>query len=75
MADVTYEEMGKLCGLTRQSLHTYLNDPYCYMEDTPNGRLVIEMSKKLATLVSTTQLPLPKMDKDEKIEKLKELTS
>ena len=60
MADVTYEEFAKLIGITRQTLHKYLNDPDIFLDDNKTGKSIIRGSSKLMQCVSNGALPLTK---------------
>lgn len=72
-AGVTYDEFAQLCGVTRKTIHQYLNTPVD-IEDFENGLVAMDVADKLMKLCYTEALPIPKgVPKDEKMERLKEL--
>ena len=56
-ADLTYEEFAKLCGVTRQTIHTYLSGKV-YMEDMENGVKCMAMADKIMALCQSGALPI-----------------
>lgn len=71
--DITYEEFAKLCGLSRQTIHHYLNSNV-YVEDFEGGLKAMEVSSKLMHAAVSGVLPLAKsIAKESRIERLKEL--
>jgi DNA-binding XRE family transcriptional regulator len=75
MADVTYGELGALCGVSRQTIHSYLNGS-TDIEDQNKGITVIDCVQVLNKLVADERLPLSlDIPKAERINRLKELVS
>lgn len=72
-AGMTYEELAKLCGLTRQTIHQYLNNPTFHMEDLANGIKVMDMANRLYKLCMDGKLPLEDVPKEERLEKIKDI--
>lgn len=60
MAGISYKDLSQLCGLSRQTIHTYLNDPNCFMEDYEGGVKVLAVTNRLMALTTEGKLPLPK---------------
>jgi predicted DNA-binding protein YlxM (UPF0122 family) len=73
-ADLTMTEVADLCGLTRQTLHAYLNDPDVDLEEFNGGIKLMDVCKKMMELCVSDVLPLDrKLDKDGRMETLKAL--
>ena len=73
VAGLTYEEFGKLCGLTRQTIHAYLNTGID-IEDLDNGVKAIKVADELVKLVGQGVLPLSRaVTKKDKVERIKEM--
>jgi len=71
-ADVSLAELGALVGLSRQTLHNYLN--VNEVENYTRGLQVIEVTNQLMKLAVEGRLPLPKgTPAAERIPRLKEM--
>lgn len=73
MAGISYNDLAQLCGLSRQTIHTYLNDPKCFMEDYEGGVKVLSVTNRLMTLTAEGRLPLPKTA--DRVPQIRELMS
>ena len=70
---LTYEEFAKLCGLTRQTIHMYLNTGVD-IEDYERGLVALDVSGKLLHLAVNGVLPLAKgVPKESRVERIREL--
>ena len=73
-ADLTYAELASLCGLTRQTIHQYLNNPAVDLEELEKGVKVIDVSNIIMQHTVGEILPLIKgLAKEERLKRLKEL--
>lgn len=73
-AGLSYDEFGLLIGLTRQTLHKYLNDPHVYIEDYENGIKAMDMAEQLMRLAAQEKLPLKRgLERNEKLRQIREL--
>lgn len=71
--DLTYKDFAALVGVSRQTIHTYLNGPG-YMEDYENGVRAMDVSNRLMALALEHKLPLPKgLPNEDKLAKIKVL--
>lgn len=58
-AGISQRELAILCGLSRQTIHVYLNTDI-YMEDTEGGREVIKIIDIITILANNNDLPISK---------------
>jgi len=72
MADISQLELAKLCGVTRQTIHNYLNVKD--IEDYERGLKVMTVVDKLMKLCGNDTLPLP-TGTDNKLETIQRLIS
>lgn len=70
MANISQLELATLCGVTRQTIHNYLN--VVDIEDFKHGLTVMSTVDKLMRLCADDSLPLP-LDTADKMAQITEL--